>query len=169
MTTEPLNLLVGALGGAVVTSILGPYLMQSKDRRTARAKALNAMLEVEANRWHPVGYDTFKLKVIKLRAAALIATTDRELVESYIYISAVAHNYSCSPDNEFNDDEHSGGIPVELAAAAREAGEHLTKVLWYPVRTAPLLFYLKRKLNRRLAATRNALKDDNIVTWGVKV
>ena len=95
----------GTVGGALVSSVLGPLITQGRERRDIRADVLRGIGDVERARWAPVEREDFRAAVINLRAAALVAP-------------------------EFG----GGAIPSALGELTRDAAKLLTDSVWHPYR-----------------------------------
>ena len=92
----------GAVGRAVVSAIVGPLIAQRHERRELRAAVLRGISQVERSRWAtPGSWDDFRVAVVALRAAALVAGAKREIVEYYLFVAQVAGKAS-SDDLELN-------------------------------------------------------------------
>src|ERR1035441_4485442 len=85
---------VGTVGGALVTSVLGPLITQGRERRDVRAEGLRGVGGVERARWAPVEREDFRAAIISLRAAALVAGVNREAVDRYAHLAQVAQRMS---------------------------------------------------------------------------
>jgi hypothetical protein len=166
--------LMGAVGGAIITSLIAPYVLQNRDRRKARAEVLNSLLEVEQARWHDVSHNFFRNKVAKLRASSLIAKSSREVTEYYIYLAGICRQYSeiDAKEGPFKD----GSIPGELGDLVKDAVELLTNILWHPWRTMPFRNKSLKKLQNNLKKYKNAYtrrwksgEEELPIHWGWKI
>lgn len=132
------DLVIGAIVGAVITSLLAPYLNQSSERRKIRSKVLDAISGIETSRWAAASsHKEFRDSVRALRSTALIARTNRELTEYYIYLVSVCRFNSERDQEDSPEQEFKGSIPSELSDFARETGDALVTCLWHPVRSRP--------------------------------
>lgn len=134
------QLVTGAIGGAIVSSVVGPYLSQSKDRKSARATVLSAIRKVETVRWadENTTHSSFRDEIANLHASALVAGADRNLTECYARLATVARTVSEEELETTGGYEGSGGIPSGLSDLVRDAAEVLIDSLWRPARTLPL-------------------------------
>ena len=170
------QLLTGAVGGGIITGIIGPAVLNSQERRKARAKVLEAIYQVEIARWMSTNnsFDKFRSSIVELRAIALIAKVNQDLLDHYVYMATVGMYASMDSFEEFGNDEEAGGgyIPTTLADGIRQAADELLKLLWHP--TIGKLFVRKRlKLLRvqqkRLQKTVTRLVDKEPINWDVRV
>lgn len=123
---------IGAVVGAVITSLVAPYILQSSARRTARADALKSLLEVEMARWSGVDHKKYRRKQIELKAAVLVSGGSRVIVDNYSKMAAVARAYSdLDVDDYYYNGE--GGIPVDIADCTSDAATLLSQSLWVPL------------------------------------
>jgi hypothetical protein len=116
-----LQLVTGAIGGGLVTSFFGPYLLGSTQRRTANAQVLTSLLEVERARF--VGMadtNAFYSARNNLLAVALIAGVNREITEAYAHLATVARCIG-DADADEGSDEYPGSIPTILDSLVRNA------------------------------------------------
>jgi hypothetical protein len=84
MAAEAWQIAAGALGGALVTSVLQPTISQRGARRDVRADVLRRVADVESTRWADESYPEFRTAIIHLRAAALVAGANRRVVDRYL-------------------------------------------------------------------------------------
>jgi hypothetical protein len=155
---DAVGLLGGALGGALVSSVLGPAIAQRRERRDLRADVLRRLAEVERARWAPVSADEFRAAVVGLRAAGLVAGVNRQALDRYIFLAAVAWRESDRTWEERGADPETGGGYIEAAFAAlvRHIAEVLADHLWHPFRSRPRL---QRGL-KESASREQAIRDD---------
>ena len=155
------DLLTGALWGALISSLVAPYILQTKERRVIRAQALNAIFEVELSRWaEGTDYQKFRKDITTLRAAALVARVDRKMLEHYVYLAAVSR--FCS-DNDLAGDpeeEYRGMIPSELSNLTQSVAEDLTILLWHPLRSRPFKRKHLAKRKHELESYREKTKKE---------
>lgn len=129
------QLVGGAFGGAVASSILGPMIVQRTELRGLRAAALRAVADVESKRWAPGDFRAYRDAVVTFRSEALVARVDRRVVERYILLSYVARQRSDQDHEELQSDEHGGGISPELNSVVRQAANLVVTTLWQPWRS----------------------------------
>ena len=157
----------GTVGGALVSSVLGPLISQGRERRDIRADVLRGIGDVERARWAPVEREDFRAAIINLRAAALVAGVNREAVDHYARLAQVAQRMSEDAWEETRDPEFAG-IPSALSELTRGAATLLTDSVWHP--------YRKRwSVRRRLAALgseEQALRrddDETDIPWHINL
>jgi len=129
-----IQVLSSALGVAIVTALLGPYILGGLDRRKLKAEVLRAVQNIETNRWAPTSRDAFQLAITDLRAASLLAGSNRSLVDKYTFFAAVAWDLS---DTEYELDPESpeqfrGSIDAEFSDLVRDAARAVIFSLWHP-------------------------------------
>lgn len=153
------QLLTGAIGGALISSVLGPYFTQSKERRQARADVLNALMQVEDTRWadQETTYVDFRKAITTLKAAALVAGINSDITDTYTRLAAIARrtsqdNYEEAPDEEMA----SGAIPIELSDLTRDAAEVLITGIRRPFTSR----WQRRQLLKAIAAKTKEVKKD---------
>jgi hypothetical protein len=155
------QLLGGAFGGAVASSVLGPLVTQRKERRDLRAEVLRQIGQVEQARWAGVPWNEFRTAVVALRAAALVAGASRELVDRYIFLAQAARQTSDASAGLYPGEEGGGAISPELGRLVDGAATLLADHLWHPIRN-------RVSVQRRLAQSRNAeakLRAANTPHW----
>jgi hypothetical protein len=157
MPVDLAQLVGGALGGAIASSVLGPWIAQGRDRRDLRANVLQQLALVEERRWaSPTQpWDPFRDAAQALRAAALVSRAPRELVDLYLRLATVARVASERSLQEVPPHEGGGAINSDLNELVQDAAAYLTDHLWTPVRR-------RHTLSRNLAAIRTdeqALRD----------
>jgi len=124
----------GTVAGALVSSVLGPLITQGRERRDIRADVLRSVGDVERARWAPVEREDFRAAIINLRAAALVASVNREAVDRYARLAQVAQRMSEDSWEVIPDPEFGGGIPGALGELTRGAAKLLTDSVWHPYR-----------------------------------
>ena len=144
----------GALGGAVVSAIVGPLIAQRHERRDLRASVLRAISQVERTRWAPISWEDFREAVVALRAAALVAGANREIVDYFLFLAQVAQEASSNNFEPSDDPIYTGGISTVLADLVRDAAENLVDHLWHPVRKRRSVGKALAGLQRREEALR---------------
>lgn len=86
------DLLTGTVAGILLTSLVAPYMLDSKNRRKDRVQVLRSLFELEVSR--NAIYVSSRLTYIKdeatFRAAALVANMDYDLIYTYIYLCRVS-------------------------------------------------------------------------------
>jgi hypothetical protein len=123
-----------ALGALGVGSVGGQYLSGSKDRRSARAAALEALSVMELARWAPRGDDEppFRDAARQLQSAGLIARIPRRIVNEYLVLAQAGHWESLEAWERNPDPEVGGGIEVSFGELVRAAAQTLAAVIWAP-------------------------------------
>ncbi len=144
---------------AFVSAILGPILMQGRDRLSSRAKAIEAIRVVEVHKWAGRPEGAFRDKLAGLEGATLIARSDRKLVKLYMYTAYVLRCYV--------DDTRTEGVPAELVELSSFAAECLIKTLWYPFITFPVRRHYRSMIERKINDAKTALKHDHVM-WDVE-
>jgi hypothetical protein len=132
MAIDAAALVGGALGGAVVQSVLGPLVGQRHERRDLRGKVLHQLAAVENGRWAPRDGDEFRQAIVGLRTSALVAGLSRALIEFYVTVATAARMKSQQSWDEDPDPEYGGGIPIALSELTREAAETVASYAWHP-------------------------------------
>lgn len=164
MSVEVEQLVAGAFGGALVTSVLGPLISQRRERRDVRADVLRAVGAVERARWAPVEREDFRSAIIGLRAAALVAGVNRDAVETYARLAQYAQRMSQESWDIVQDPEFGGGIPGTLGGLVRTAATLVTDSVWHPYRKRP---HVARGLSR-LRVDEDALrKTEAHIPWDI--
>ncbi|MGN6558550.1 MAG: hypothetical protein ACTHLH_11160 [Solirubrobacterales bacterium] len=140
----------GALGGAVVQSVLGPLFGQRHERRELRAKVLRKIAEIENARWVPAEKAVFLNAAHELRSLVLVAGMNRKPVEFYVVVAAAAREKSeLSLELAGGDVEFGGGIDGSLADLVRDAATLVTDCAWHPYLQRPLLPIRLRGLEKK--------------------
>lgn len=132
-----LEILTGALGGALVSSIAAPYILRGPERRSTRAEVMKAVLRLERVRWAHHGgstYHDFNAAIIDLKATAMIAGVDSKLVDKYTYLAAVARSASDEDLDRTSDVEYGGGISSSLSDLVRHSAKAVMFALRSPIR-----------------------------------
>lgn len=152
------QLLTGAIGGALISSVLGPYFTQSKERRQARADVLNALMQVENTRWadSDTTFIDFRKAVTTLKAVALVAGVNSEITDTYTRLASIARRTSQDDFDEATEEDiaTAGGIPVALSDLTRDAAEVLILAIRHPFTRQ----WQRRKLLNALAARTKEVK-----------
>lgn len=170
MTVGVAELVGGALGGAIVTSVITPLLAQRIDRRQHRASALSALGLVEQNRWGDKDFQAFREAVRKLRTTALVAGADRTLVDRYLLYAQVARQTSDWNVESADGYPEAAGIPTSLANLVPATAEALVDHLWHPWRTRIFRAHTVRQLDRAVDRIKRADEERNmvpIIDWAV--
>ncbi|MGH2968702.1 MAG: cupin domain-containing protein [Solirubrobacteraceae bacterium] len=95
MPLDAPELVVAALTGGLGGAILGPLIARRRKRRDLRAAVLRGVSEVERARWAgAASINEFREAVVGLRASALVAASNREVVERYIFLAYAARRAS---------------------------------------------------------------------------
>jgi hypothetical protein len=164
LSVEVGQLVAGAFGGAVVSSVLGPLIAQRRERRDVRADVLRALGAVERTRWAPVEREDFRAAIIGLRVAALVAGANREAVETYARLAQYAQRMSEDSWKVVADPEFGGGIPGTLGDLTRSAASLLVDNLWHPYRKR---LHVASGLSK-LTADQEALRQsDEGIPWDI--
>jgi hypothetical protein len=152
------DVITAALVGALITSLLAPYIIQGSERRKRRAEVLDALSQVELNRWAASPHIDFRNSVRELRTTALICRTDRKMTEHYIYLASVCR-FSSERDYEESNQpvELKGMIPSDLSNLATQAADALVILLWHPWRSKP---FKKKKLKSLVASVEKYKKKE---------
>jgi hypothetical protein len=144
MAVDVGQLVGGAFGGALVSSVLTPAISQRRERRDTRADVLRAIGEIERARWAPTAdRETFRAAIVSLRAAALVAAADRDVVESYALLAQYGRRMSEASWEAHHDEEVGGYISLNLAQLTTQSARVLTDSIWHPYRK-------RRNVRRRL-------------------
>ena len=124
--------LLGTLG---IGSVVGQYLSDAKDRRTARAEVLHALSVVESARWAPrlEGEPSFRDASRQLQTAALIARVPRRLLVEYLTLAQAAAWLSAESWRESGGDEYGNGIDGYLGDSVRFGAQGLADLIWAPL------------------------------------
>jgi hypothetical protein len=127
------TLIGGALGGAIVQSIVGPLVMNGSARRDIRATVLRRIGEVERRRWAPGSWDALLESAAALSAEALVAGMPRDLVD--VYVAAARASFLTGEQMMEDQDEDRGCIPPDLAHVCRRSADLVIRAAWHPKRT----------------------------------
>lgn len=122
-----------AIGGALISSLIGPYITQSKDRRNARANVIRSLTDVEKLRWGKNQYQELNSAIAELKSAGLIALADRQLIE--YYSSLALTSYHSAREDIVEGEEKMWLIPLALGKHIDDTLESLSLTLWHPWRT----------------------------------
>jgi len=152
------QLLTGAIGGAIITSLIAPYINRTTERRKNRADVMEAIIQVESDRWAGKGnakHSDFRRSIVILKAKAMIAGgIDSRIVNEYIEIAQIARKFSDAdyyPDGVFESDEPTAGsIPASLSNLASGLAENLIEYVVKPFRS--------HSTNKVLNEMRNSVK-----------
>lgn len=164
------ELVGGALGGAIVTSVITPLLAQRIDRRQHRASALSALGLVEQSRWGDEDFDGFREAVRKLRTTALVAGADRTLVDRYLHYAQVARQMSDWNVEKAHGYPEAAGIASGLADLVQTAAEALVDHLWHPWRSRIFRARTVRHLDRAVDRVKREDEERNkrpTIYWNV--
>lgn len=159
MSLDALQFVSGALGGALVSATIAPLIAQRHERRDLRANVLRAISHVERTRWAPTNWNEFRDAVVTLRAAALVAAANREVVDYYLVLAQIAYAESTNDFDETIDPDYTGGLDSRFADLVRDAAETLVDHLWRPIRK-------RRAVKIALAALRareHDLREDKTI------
>lgn len=167
------QLLTGAVGGAIVSSVVGPYLSQARERRKARADALNALLQVETARWADKDSPalTFRQTVGVFKAAALVAGVDNDIVDAYVRLAATARDVS---QDDFDKSSRkaspfAGGIPTDLSDLVRDAAESIVICIRHPWRSMLLHKTMLRDVSTKTEALKRHYKQRREpINWNIR-
>lgn len=99
---------------------------------------MKAILNVERYRWvnsEESTYYKFNDAVIELKATAMIAGVDPDVVDKYVYLASVARSASQHDVDEGHDPEFAGGISSKLADLTRDSASVLMKSLRSPMKS----------------------------------
>lgn len=147
------QLLTGAVGGAIITSLIAPYINRTSERRKNRAAVMQAITQVEVDRWagpNGASYIDFQKSVVNLKATAMIAgAIDARVVDEYIRVARVAR--AASDDDATGakkTDRFAGSITTSLSDLASSAAEQLIAYVATP--------YWRRRFDR---STLRTMKD----------
>jgi hypothetical protein len=158
MQNSSLLLFIGAVGGALITGLIGPYVIQSKDRRVARAEVFKAIRKVESSRWGDEELPTLRSHMADLRAAALVARADRRITEYYTHVALISHN---SGEQEYDDEGKSiNMVPSPIGDLVNDALETYMLTLWHPVRTYFTRGLLLKRLKKKELLVKERIKKD---------
>jgi len=127
-------LLSGAVGGAIVSSLIAPYLNRYQERRKIKADVLKALMNVELSRWssRKNSFEHYMKDIQELRASAMIARAHRPLIEFYVQASALARSGSDDDFESSKDNEFGGSIDTDVSEFVSDSAALLTDYLWHP-------------------------------------
>lgn len=167
MAVDVTALTGGALGGAVVQSILGPLFGQRHERRELRAKVLRKIAAVEDTHWVPAKKEAFLESANELSSLALVAGINRRAVELYLVVAAAAREKSEeSLDRAGGDLETGGGVRLSLSQLARDAAAFVTDCVWHPHLQRPLIRLRLRRLEvKKKQVTAEMDKPHERIYW----
>jgi len=146
----------GAISGAAVSAIVGPWIAGRHSRRDLRATVLRSIAEVERTRWSSDDYGPFRNAIVSCRAAALVAGLNREPTDRYLLYAQICREAN-ETDAEMNPDRDPGGIPLDLLNLTRASADTLVNQLWHPYRSR----LLARRDRRRILAFEAEVKTDH--------
>lgn len=147
MAVDVAALAGGAVGGAVVQSVLGPLFGQRHERRELRAKVLRKIAEIEDTRWVPAKKEVFLETANELSSLALVAGINRRAVELYLVLAAAAREKSEeSLERAGGDLEAGGGVRLSLSELVRDAATFVTDCVWHPHLQRPITKLRLRRL-----------------------
>lgn len=138
MENNPFFIFLIGASGAIISSLIGPYITQSKDRRRARADVVKTITEVETVRWGDDKYPELNKAIAELKSMSLIAMADRNLIDYYSKLALTS--YKSAKLQEVEGGEEIWMIPAKLSDHIEDSLESLSLTLWHPWRTK-----LKRK------------------------
>jgi hypothetical protein len=167
MAVDATQIVGGAIGGALITSVLGPIISQRGARRDVRADVLRRIADVESTRWAETGRDEFRAATVHLRAAGLVADANRSLVDRYLYLAQVARRQAEKMRGQLGREEAEAigsSIPVRLHELVRDAAELLTEHLWHPYRKRWSVSRQLRTIEDRERALRDS-KEGRTFDW----
>jgi hypothetical protein len=153
------QLVGGALGGALASSVLGPLIAQRRERRDLRAAVLRAIADVERTKWAPTGRKEFRAAVVACRAPRSWPAADCELAGRYLFLAEVAQRASETSAEELEIEDGGGAIPGELADLVTEVAHMFVNHLWHPYRTRARLGGQLRRLARREDEVKAEIRD----------
>lgn len=160
MAIDAATLVGGALGGAVVQSVLTPLIGQRHERRDLRAGVVRSLAELQRTRWAPHSKEKFRRAVTDLRTAALVAGVNRALIEEYISFACAGRALSERSFEENPDPEFGGGIDVGMADLIADAAAAVLDFTWHPWLKRATTRLVRARLARQKAAVTQELKDD---------
>ena len=163
MGIDATALVGGALGGAAVQSVLEPLVGQRHLRRDLRANVLQAVTDVEANRWAPYDREQFRQAVAKLRSSVLVAGLPRRPAEFYLEVASAARMVSDRDWGETgggDEDFPGGAIPSSLSDLVQNAAAAVVAAAWHPFRSRPLARFRQHRLTAEKAAVTKELVEE---------
>lgn len=156
----------GALGGAVVQSILTPWFGQRHERRDLRAGVARSLSAVERTRWAPRSKEKFRRAVTDLRTAALVAGVNRPLIDHYVLFASAGRALSERSFLQNPDPEFGGAINVGLGDLISEAAAAVVDFTWHPwMRRATTRMVLARLSRRKAEVTRDLNERRASIDW----
>jgi hypothetical protein len=172
------EVLTSAVIAAFVSGLFAIYL-RTEDRRKIRAEVLETIYGIEVLRWSDSKHEDFMRGIRKLRAKSLVARSNREKVEWYIYLASIARDLS-EQDREdgLPSEEYLGAIPKELNDLTRSAAELVIAELWSPIRSKLFnpnsLEEIKedtKKYKRRVTSMNKRYPEERptIINWDLKI
>jgi hypothetical protein len=123
VSVDVAQLLGGAFGGAVASSVIGPLLADRGTRRALRGDVLRSLSQVERTRWAggEWQWDDFRAAKHSLRAAALVAGANREVVDRYLRLATVARQESDRSAELVPDEEGGGAVSSTLGTLVSDS------------------------------------------------
>lgn len=167
MDKQVLFATVGAISGALITSLIAPYFLQSTARREARALALGKLMEVELSRWAGTSdLDDYRKRQTELRAALMIANGSKPIADNYAKMAAVARSFSDFDYEEQYESPESGVIPINISDVTNDAASLLSRSLWAPYILRPILrIKLRALLKEQMMVEASYEKDRRKHCW----
>ena len=143
------ELVISAFGAIGVGGIAVSYLGRMHDRRTTRARLLEAVAHLEQSRWDPPSWEIVRAAAREVESLGLINGLPRRAVRQYLALARVAANMS-REDAELHDHEYAGGIDGDLFDAANRAVELVVDLTWHPARTRLVMPWRQRGVDRAI-------------------
>jgi hypothetical protein len=171
MSVDVAQLVGGAFGGAIASSVIGPLIADRGTRRALRGDVLRSLSDVERARWAggKWEWDDFQAAKHSLRAAALVAGANREVVDRYLRLATVARRSSDRSAELLPEEAGGGVIQGILETLVSDSATLVVDELWHPHRRR---FAIRRRLaqnERDEAAAREKPGDDFLggIDWDV--
>jgi hypothetical protein len=164
MSVDVVTLVGGAIGGAAVSSVLGPLFGQVHQRRELRGRALASLADVERERWaENEDRAPFRSAVTGLRANALVAGVSRYLIDTYLEAAAAGYSMSLRNWEMSGGDPEGGSITVPLSVYVGECRAALNQSLWHPTWSRVIRWRIRlRLLHFKSLATAESVHDSPI-------
>lgn len=143
-------LVISAFSAAGVGSVVGSAYSQAKDRRVARGNFLDALGEVETERWFELSEGSLDITVRQARLCALLAAIPPDVTSMYLALARTA--YDNSRKSWVESGETSDAINATLGRAVLEAARLLVDTAWHPVLIRLALVGRRRRLRAMIAA-----------------
>ena len=125
------TLVVAALTGGAIGTVITTYVTTGRDGRAARAKVRECLAETEDLRWLDADFQEFRKALSRLEAAAIIARFDRSLIHRYTYLATVAHYQEIRERAEMPD-LPARSLPLEMAALLEGVVATIANEAWRP-------------------------------------